>query len=401
MKKQTLPKNIISMALCTTMLMTTAFGVAGCQNKNSNTTDKSTTQTDEASTDEKESDTTIEKSSEGNDHTANRVEQIKVLGQGINVGNDLDVNNADEYIDNPGIYDYESFWNNQPVTVEYFVGIKQLGFDSVRIPVTWSDHIKDDGSIREDWMTRVREVVDMALDNDLYVILDSHHEDYIVPKKSEEAAVKEKLSGIWKQIAEEFSAYDEKLMFEGLNEPRLVGDADEWTAGTDEAREVVAEYNKTFVETVRSVPGNENRELLVCGYVNSFEKDSLSAIYIPKEDEHIIVSVHAYIPYNFTANEGGVDSWDGDESQKEVIDSFAANLRELFIDNDIPVVVTEFGCKAKNDPAQRVAWTTYYTDAMEEINVPYFWWDDGGDYTIVNRADGTAIDADVVSALVD
>lgn len=33
--------------------------------------------------------------------------------------------------------------------------------------------------VRFDWLNRVKEVVDYCIDNDMYVILNTHHEDWL------------------------------------------------------------------------------------------------------------------------------------------------------------------------------------------------------------------------------
>ncbi len=56
--------------------------------------------------------------------------------------------------------------------------VKAAGFNAVRIPVTWSQHIDDANgyAIDEAWLSRVQEVVDYVIDNDMYCILNVHHD---------------------------------------------------------------------------------------------------------------------------------------------------------------------------------------------------------------------------------
>ena len=87
-------------------------------------------------------------------------------------------------------------------------------------------------TVDEKWMDRVQEVVDYCIDNDLYVVLNTHHDDWIVPTNSKKSEVEPKLKKLWTQIATRFKNYDDKLIFETLNEPRVKGSAEEWSGGT-------------------------------------------------------------------------------------------------------------------------------------------------------------------------
>ncbi len=61
------------------------------------------------------------------------------------------------------------------------VRVKEAGFDTFRIPVTWYRYTSDDGTytIREDFLQHIREVVTWAREADLFVILNMHHEAWI------------------------------------------------------------------------------------------------------------------------------------------------------------------------------------------------------------------------------
>lgn len=74
---------------------------------------------------------------------------------------------------------------------------------------------------------------------------------WLNPSNADESKVKARLTKIWEQIASRFKDYDEHLLFEGMNEPRIVGGQDEWTGGTEEEREVINNLFAAFVETVR------------------------------------------------------------------------------------------------------------------------------------------------------
>lgn len=329
---------------------------------------------------------------------------MKALGNGINIGNDLDVTGVSDYRENPTVYDYETYWGNVPVSGELFAAIREAGFETVRIPVSWGEHLDADGAIAPEWLDRVQEVVDQALAEDLYVILDTHHEDWLVPTAYKEPAVTEELTRIWRQLAERFYDYDERLMFESMNEPRLVGTDQEWTEGTAEARAVINRLNAAFVETVRSSGGkNEDRWLLLPGYCTGNRAEVLEAIELPA-DKHLIVAVHAYLPYRFTGTEQGDGLWrEEDPEYTGEIVSLRENIERLFLDRRIPVVITEYGCKRKASEGERLAWASYYTEVFREIGVPCIWWDNGKyeEYGVLDRETAVVTEQSLVKILVD
>ncbi|SFG75222.1 glycoside hydrolase family 5 protein [Oribacterium sp. WCC10] len=326
---------------------------------------------------------------------------VKSLGAGINIGNDLDVYNIRGYIENPSIYDYETAWGNPPAERNTFAAVKSSGFNTVRLPVTWSEHLDSDGNIDDEWMKRVKEVVDTALSENLFVIIDTHHEAFIIPTYEKEAETTEKLVKIWKQIAENFNDYDERLMFEGMNEPRLIGSDEEWTDGTKELRTVVNRLNSAFIKTVRETGGNnKKRVLFICAYGSNYRTHALQELEIP-DDTHIAVSVHAYLPYKFIDASQGKNKWKEDqESYTSKILELKDTIQRCFLSNRIPVVITEFGCEEKESEEERIKWADYYLRQFSEIEVPCIWWDNGDEYGVFDRKTGEITHEELVNRLV-
>ena len=137
---------------------------------------------------------------------------------GWNYGNSLDATGGS------GL-DTETSWGNPKATQEMMDAVKAKGFNTVRLPTTWYPHLDADNNIDPAWMARVHEIVDYAYNNDMYVILNVHHEEWINRADLGTAynEISTKLKAVWKQIAEEFKDYDQHLIFEGMNEPRAAG----------------------------------------------------------------------------------------------------------------------------------------------------------------------------------
>ena len=324
---------------------------------------------------------------------------------GWNLGNTLDAHGAGASLLS------ETRWGNPKTTQEMMDAVAAQGFNAVRIPVTFAEHVgkAPDYTINEAWLGRVQETVDYAINAGMYVMLDTHHEpDYwLKPDQAHEEACLAELTAIWKQVAERFRDYDEKLIFEGMNEPRIKGSSAEWNGGTAEERKVVDHLNQAFIDAVRSTGGNnETRLLVICTYGNNPGYNIIKEFTIP-EDNYIAVAVHMYTPYYFTfKGEGGqfYDTWDG--SEKSSISSTMKQIDKYFIKNDLPVIVSEFGAVNKGKPEEVIKWATDYLSVMNNYGVKCFWWDNnlytstGENFGIFNRKELNWFDKELADALV-
>ncbi len=311
------------------------------------------------------------------------VDDIKA---GWNLGNTLDSYNTGK----SGV-STETGWGNLKTTEQMIIGVKDAGFNAIRIPVTWDEHIDGD-TIQQEWLDRVKEVVDYAYDNDMYVILNMHHDDYIWfdPNDSEYAGDSAKLKRIWEQVAAEFKDYGDRLLFEGMNEPRTVGSAAEWSGGTAAERSIVNKYEKDFVETVRKSGGNNSeRTLIVTSYAASAEDVAMNDVVVPN-DSHVIISLHYYAPWKFAS--GATTTFSS--ADKSELDSKFAAMKTKFINKGTPVIIGEFGCVAEADDDTRAEFFRYYVSAAKAQGIKCFVWDNGvrtgkDGYGIYNRGAGT------------
>lgn len=305
---------------------------------------------------------------------------------GWNLGNTLDSYDTSSS-------DTETGWGNPKTTKSMIDTVKDAGFNAVRIPVTWSEHMSDDYTIESSWMSRVKEVVDYAIDNDLYVILNVHHDDYIwlKPVYSEQEKAGEKLSAIWKQISETFRDYDHHLVFEGMNEPRVIGSETEWTGGTDEEHEVINNLFQIFIDTVRASGGNnKDRTLIITSHAQSITETAVSAVKIP-DDDHIAVSIHSYAPWDFCDPDNDRATW-GSDADKAELDKNFKYLHDTFISKGIPVIIGEFGAVNKNNTDDRTEYYSYYIKSAKEHDITCFIWDNGDEKTgfgLLNRTDNS------------
>ncbi len=308
---------------------------------------------------------------------------------GFNLGNTFDAFSDTTTISE---LDFESMWVGVKTTKAMIDTIKAAGFKTIRVPVSWHNHVDKDYKISEAWLSRVKEVVDYAVANDMYIILNIHHDnskEFMYPDSAHLDQSVKYVSSIWTQLADRFKDYNEKLVFESLNEPRLVGHQNEWWFNPNsndcvDAANSINTLNQKFVDIVRNSGGNNaKRYLMVPGYCASIDGVTNSYFKVPTDTatNKIILSVHAYTPYNFALqaeNENGsVSTFDSDtSSDTREIDSLMSTIYNRFISKGIPVVIGEFGARNKSGNTQdRIDFATYYIAAARAKGITCVWWD--------------------------
>ena len=220
-------------------------------------------------------------------------------------------------------------------------------------------------------------------------------------KAGREEAISAQYEKVWQQIAERFVDYDERLLFEGMNEPRLRDSEHEWDAGTPKLREMINRLNAVFVNTVRATGGNnKSRYVLITPYAANTEVEALEELDIPRGN--IIVSVHMYQPYSFCQDEEGTAEWrKEDAASSERMEEVFAGLERLFVKKKIPVIITEYGCIDKNNEEARIQWISFCRKLAGEAGIPCMWWDNGSTYKVLERESGTVVDERLARALTE
>ena len=308
-------------------------------------------------------------------------ELVSFIGTGWNLGNSLDATGGGN-----SLYS-ETSWGNPKTTKVMIDAVKKQGFNTVRVPVSWGNHTTGNNfTIDSQWLARVKEVVDYCIDNDMYVILNIHHDtstQYYYPSSTYKTQSVKFVKSIWTQVAKYFKDYDQKLIFETLNEPRLVGTGDEWWFNVnypnDNVRDsisVINTLNQTAVDTIRAAGGkNNDRCIMVPGYGASIDGCTTSTFKLPNDStpERLIVSVHAYTPYNFALNANGTAEFK--DNLKSEVDYLYSTIKSHFIDKGIPAIIGETSASNKNNKAERLKWAQYYMGKSAEYGVPCMLWD--------------------------
>lgn len=284
--------------------------------------------------------------------------------------------------------DFETAWGNPLTQKSLFTKLKNLGFNAVRIPITWRYHFDENGNIDEEWMARIQEVVDFAMEADLYCIINIHHDTgadgWLRASTANYNKNNQIFKTLWTQIAARFKDYPDKLIFEGFNE--MLDENSEWNNPGSDAIKAINDYNQCFVDVVRATGGNNAfRNLVCCTYAASTSGRSMKDFVVPVDsaENHLIAEVHYYSPYEFITDEGV--TWTEPISKysdyvEQTINNIFANIKNELASKNIPVIIGEFACDDKGNTEDRIKWYTHVIEKANEQNITCFIWDNGNGY---------------------
>ena len=337
---------------------------------------------------------------------------------GWNIGNSLEASGSEEG------------WGNPKVTKELINLVKANGFNAIRIPCTWNQYANNStAKISAAWLTRVKEVVQYCVDNEMYVVLNIHWdggwlEEHCTEDKKEANNAKQK--AFWQQIATHFRDYDEHLLFASANEPN-VDDTNQMA--------VLNSYHQTFIDAVRSTGGkNAYRNLIVQGPRTDITKTNnwMNTLPTDKVADRMMVEIHCYTPWAFAGltkdeswskmfyywgadNHSATDTdhnpdW-GEEAQ---VNADFKLMKTKFIDKGIPVIMGEYGAIRRSDLTgdnlalhlkSRNYYLNYVTKQAKANGLIPFYWDEGSitnnGFGIFNRKTNTVFDVQALNALMD
>jgi endoglucanase len=320
-------------------------------------------------------------------------ELAKMIRVGWNLGNSLDATGQGA--------NAETSWGNPRTTKQMFDKVKEAGFNAVRIPVSWSTHVSNNGqyqfAIDGQWMARVKEVVNYAYDNGMFVIINIHHDNdqwHMFPSNQYLNQSKKYVTDIWTQVAKEFADYDQHLIFETINEPRVVGDPNEWyfdpsnpTASVSEAIGCINQINQAAVDAIRNAGGNNMDRLVGCpGYVGSIDGVTTNNFRAPndKAQNRLWISVHAYTPYDFCMNPS-IQNHSWDQKFYYDIQWLYNSIRDKVMSKGYPVYIGETSSSNYHNVEDRKQWERCFFGFSKEYGVPCFLWDNNQEF---NQKDG-------------
>lgn len=346
------------------------------------------------------------------------------MGMGWNLGNQLEASSNK--------VPSETAWGNPIITEDLIKAVKAQGFNTIRIPVSYLSKIGDapDYTIDSAWLDRVQEVVDYVVGNDMYAVMNIHGDGYytvdggwLLCVDDNQDEIKAKYEAVWKQIADRFKDYDERLIFESMNEefdntygrPNKDGYAN------------INEYNQIFVDTVRGTGSNNTKRwLLLPGWNTNVEYTAGNYGFVIPEDKlcesdgkRIMISVHYYDPYNFTLDENSssaktqwgkyatenFDNW----GQEDYVDSQMQKLHDTFVAEGYPVIIGEMGVQDKTHLSEsfneyRRYWLEYVVKSAKANGcIPVYWdngWNGKNGFGLFDRTSCTVTQQSLIDAMI-
>lgn len=293
------------------------------------------------------------------------LEVVHEMGNGTNLGNTMeacDTNVGSKYSYNPSYY--ETSWGQPITTKEMIQGMKDAGFDSLRIPVAWMTNATNlattgDYTIAPEYLDRVEEIVQWALEADMYVIINDHWDGGWYGMFGSETQATRDLAmeayiGMWKQIAERFAQYDYHLIFEGANEEigarfdenssLYCSDSVTTYLSDNERYELANKVNQAFVDTVRGTGGNNvYRFLLIPGYGTNIANTCDDRFQMPNDivENRLLISVHYYDPWSYCGDGQSSVKWGTKNDIQNMMDTLAQMTK--FTEQGVGVVIGEYG----------------------------------------------------------
>ncbi|MBD5144133.1 MAG: cellulase family glycosylhydrolase [Ruminococcus sp.] len=326
------------------------------------------------------------------------IDIVNAMGMGWNLGNTFDCHSTRGWTT-----DTETAWGNPTTTQDMISAIKASGFDSVRIPITWYENLADTSTydIDDAYLARIKEVVDYAYANDMYVIINMHW-DWISDGSlwlNQGINALPQYQTMWTEIANYFKDYDNHLVFESMNEVTFEYD-------------VLNNFNQSFVDLVRKSGGNnENRLLLLAGKNDDLAQTCTDSYVVP-DDDMVAVSIHYYTPSTFCVANidstwGHAETW-GTESEIQDLYNNFNKMKATFVDKGIPVIVGEYGVltqekdqKNKDDVIKYLK--TVASTALAIDGISAYLWDAGnaGDMQFFDRKNLTWFSSDIQNVYKD
>lgn len=285
------------------------------------------------------------------------LEVVELMGNGINLGNTMEAYGRNDLGTEAEATRYETFWGQSVTTQEMLDGMKAAGFDTLRLPVAWTNMMafeSGDYTINSAYLDRVEEIAGYARNAGMYVIINDHWDGgwwgmFGSASEDTRKQAMELYKSMWTQIAERFRDYSDYIIFESGNEELgfRLNDTDiaedSGTLSDDECYTVTNEINQAFVDTVRATGGNNaSRFLLIAGFGTDIKNTCSSKYKMPTDSakDKLLISVHYYDPSGYCIN-ASLSTWGTKQDYQTMNDTLA--LMTKFTDQGYGVIIGEYG----------------------------------------------------------
>ncbi|GHG12269.1 MULTISPECIES: glycoside hydrolase family 5 protein [Amycolatopsis] len=332
---------------------------------------------------------------------ANAAQIVSDMGAGWNLGNQLEASSN-------GVPS-ETAWGQPAVTQALIDKVKAAGFKTIRIPISYLNHIgaAPGYQVNTAWLNRIQQVVDYAYKRGLYVLINMHGDGYksvngawLICDSGDQATIKAKYQKVWQQVAARFAGYDQHLVMEAMNE-EFDG---QYGTPTQPCYSNINAYNQIFVDTVRKTGGNNgSRWLLIAGWNTNIDyttgnygfvlpTDQFRSSSVPASEKRIMISVHYYSPWDFAGEENGtITQWGRNSTnpskkstwgQEDYLDAQLKAVRDVFVSKGYPAVVGEYGSVDKSafdssNNRYRADFARAVVSTAKKYGAATIYWDNG------------------------
>ena len=205
------------------------------------------------------------------------IQIVNEMGIGYNLGNSFDSYNISIKINNPD--EQITLLGNPLPTKKLISNIKKSGFKTIRFPVTWINFIDEYGNVNQEWMLRVKEVVNWIINKNIYCIINIQNDGEEGNWLYDGLNAREKYINLWSQIAEQFKDLNEYLIFESMNNPLY-----RFRYFNNTEYDILLNLTQAFVDTIRNSGGFNKERLLIISGMNADLYYTCSPYYkMPKD----------------------------------------------------------------------------------------------------------------------
>lgn len=262
------------------------------------------------------------------------------------------------------------------ITEEDFKKVSEWGADHVRIPVDYNIFENDDGTYKNDGFERIEKAVQLCRKYGLNAVIDLHKtagfsfDNYGENESGffEKAELQERFYRLWEQLAQRFSAYEDNIAFELLNEI------------TD--RDFIDEWNRISLECIKRIRKYAPRNLILVG---SFWNNSAEAVkdLAAPADDRVVYNMHCYDPLKFThqgaywtdmINKDDRFSFEEAEITPALFEKLFMSAIEKADKHGVPLYCGEYGVIDICSPEDIVKWFRCINSVFEKYGIARCAW---------------------------
>ena len=246
----------------------------------------------------------------------------------------------------------------------------------MRIPVDYNIFENDDGTYKNDGFERIEKAVQLCRKYGLNTVVDLHKtagfsfDNYGENESGffESAELQERFYRLWEQLAQRFSAYEDNVAFELLNEI------------TD--KDFIDEWNRISLECIKRIRKYAPHNLILVGSYWNNSAEAVKDLAAPADDR-IVYNMHCYDPLKFThqgaywtdmINKEDRFSFEEAEITPALFEKLFMSAIEKADKHGIPLYCGEYGVIDICSPEDTVKWFRSINSVFEKYGISRCAW---------------------------